>query len=187
MKSLSLDHWRSYFRSANSDIFEIIDHAIMVAASDCPKEFRLRRDGIAERLFSCRLTRCVGCERVELAVSADGGGEEGDNDDDGGCKSGFDRDDGVELEAGASKESKVNGRREHHGEMDGNRGVSNYSFGDAEALTDEIEEESQYVGEVLRIRDILNNREEEVYILYLSLNILHQFLLLCVAILVDSF
>ncbi|XLS79140.1 hypothetical protein HN51_063365, partial [Arachis hypogaea] len=39
----------SYF----SDIFEIIDHVIMMAASDCPKEFRLRRDRIADMLFSC--------------------------------------------------------------------------------------------------------------------------------------
>ncbi|KAE9599747.1 hypothetical protein Lal_00046344 [Lupinus albus] len=153
MKSLSLDHWRSYFRSANSDIFEIIDHAIMVAASDCPKEFRLRRDGIAERLFSCKLTRCVGCDMVELAVSADDAGDEHNDDDD--------RDnDGVEFEAGASKESKVNCSREDHGDMDVNR-VSNFSFGDAEALTDEIEEESQYVGEVLRIKDILLHREEQ--------------------------
>lgn len=154
-----LDHWRNYFRSANSDIFDIIDHAIMVAASDCPKEFRLRRDGIAERLFSCRLTRCLGCDRVKLAVAGDG-------DDGGGCGGGGDDDDGddrddAELEAGASKESKVNScRDDDHGEIDVNR-VTNYSFGEAEALTDEIEEESQFVGEVLRIRDILHNRGEE--------------------------
>ena len=55
MNKGSLDYWRNYFGAANSDIFGIIDHAIMVAASDCPKEFRLRRDGIAERLFSCCL------------------------------------------------------------------------------------------------------------------------------------
>ncbi|CAL0323524.1 unnamed protein product [Lupinus luteus] len=148
MKSLS--HWRSYFHSANSDIFEIIHHAIMVAASDCPKEFRLRRDKIAETLFSCKLSRCVGCDRVELAVSAD---DKEHNDDD---------DDGVEFEAGASKESKVNGGgiREDHRDMNVNH-VSNFSFGDAEALTDEIEEESQYVGEVLRIKNILFNHEEE--------------------------
>ncbi|KAE9588666.1 hypothetical protein Lal_00030366 [Lupinus albus] len=151
MKSLSLDHWRSYFRSANSDIFEIIHHSIMVAASDCPKEFRLRRDKIAETLFSCKLSRCVGCDRVELAVSAVD--KEHNDDDD---------DDGVEFEAGASKESKVNGGgiREDHRDMNVNH-VSNFSFGDAEALTDEIEEESQYVGEVLRIKDILLNHEEE--------------------------
>ncbi|KAL1338362.1 probable mediator of RNA polymerase II transcription subunit 26b [Arachis hypogaea] len=168
----SLDHWRSYFRScsSSSDIFEIIDHAIMVAASDCPKEFRLRRDHIAEMLFSCKQTRCVGCDRVELCVpvdGADGGGARGGGDDDGAYKSsGFhhNRDGVVEFEAGASKESKVNSSRgdiDDHGDMDVNRVLSNYSFGEAEALTDEMEEQSQFVAEVLRIRDILHNRQEE--------------------------
>jgi hypothetical protein len=159
-KSGSLENWRNYFRTANSDIFDIIDHAIMVAASDCPKEFRLRRDRIAERLFSCRLTRCSGCDRVELAVPA---GEEEENDgDDGGCKSSeFDRD-GCEFEAGGSKESKANSSRDDQAEMMNMNQVINYSYGEAEALTDEIEEESQIVEEVLRIKEILYNSEEEV-------------------------
>ncbi|BFG37744.1 hypothetical protein CerSpe_240180 [Prunus speciosa] len=155
-KSGSLNYWRNYFRTANSDIFDIIDHAIMVAASDCPKEFKLRRDRIAERLFSCRLTRCSGCDKVELAVP---GGDGEDDDDDGGCKSGFDRD-GGEVEAGASKESKVNSSRDDQGEMNMNQ-LSNYSYGLAEALTAEIEEESEIVGEVFRIKEIFNNCEEE--------------------------
>nr|KYP59871.1 hypothetical protein KK1_015312 [Cajanus cajan] len=158
MNKGSLDYWRNYFGAANSDIFGIIDHAIMVAASDCPKEFRLRRDGIAERLFSCRLSRCLGCERVELAVSVD---DDDDGEGSGGCKSGFDGDGAeFECEAGASKESKVNSTNDDPGEMNMNQ-VSNYSFGEAEALTDEIEEESQYVEEVFRIKDVLLNCEEE--------------------------
>ncbi|KAL5546720.1 hypothetical protein UlMin_006407 [Ulmus minor] len=151
-RSGPLDQWRSYFRTANSDIFDIIDHAIMVAASDCPKEFRLRRDRIAERLFSSRLTKCSGCDRVELSLPCDEEEYEG-------CKSGFDRD-GGELEAGASKESKVNSSRDDPREMNLN-GVSNYSYGEAEALTDEIEEENQIVGEVFRIKEILRNFEDE--------------------------
>ncbi|XP_062166629.1 probable mediator of RNA polymerase II transcription subunit 26b [Alnus glutinosa] len=157
-KSGSLENWRNYFRTASSDIFDIIDHAIMVAASDCPKEFRLRRDRIAERLFSCRLTRCSGCDRVELAVPD--GEEEEDDDDDGGCKSSeFDRD-ACEFEAGGSKESKANSSRDDLGEMNMNQ-ITNYSYGEAEALTDEIEEESEIVGEVLRIKDILYDCEVE--------------------------
>ncbi|KAK2981070.1 hypothetical protein RJ640_012025 [Escallonia rubra] len=146
LKSGNLDKWRDYFRTANSDIFDIIEHAIMVAASDCPKEFRLRRDRIAEVLFSCRLTRCFGCNRVELAVPE--GSEDG-----GGCKSGCDGD-------GGSKDSKVNSSGDDQGEGNLNQ-VSNYSFGEAEALTDEIEEESQIVGEVLRIKEIVDNNEDE--------------------------
>ncbi|XP_059428742.1 probable mediator of RNA polymerase II transcription subunit 26b [Corylus avellana] len=157
-KSGSLENWRNYFRTANSDIFDIIDHAIMVAASDCPKEFRLRRDRIAERLFSCRLTRCSGCDRVELAVPA--GDEEESDGDDGGCKSSeFDRD-GCEFEAGGSKESKANSCRDDQAEMNMNH-VTNYSYGEAEALTDEIEEESQILEEVLRIKEILYNGADE--------------------------
>uniref|UniRef100_A0A6N2N805 TFIIS N-terminal domain-containing protein n=1 Tax=Salix viminalis TaxID=40686 RepID=A0A6N2N805_SALVM len=123
MKSVSLDYWRDYFRTASSDIFGIIDHAILVAASDCPKEFKLRRDRIAERLFSCRLIKCSGCNQVELAVP---GHDEGERDDRGCCSkrrdgdsSGSDDDDeeevdididdgGFEYEGGGSKESKVN-------------------------------------------------------------------------------
>ncbi|GLT62937.1 hypothetical protein SLA2020_433410 [Shorea laevis] len=117
-----------------------------------------KSDRIAERLFSSRLTRCSGCDRVELAVPA-GEEEEEAVDDDGGCKSSeFDRD-GCEFEAGGSKESKANSSRDDHGEM--NMIQVNYSYGEAEALTDEIEEESQIVGEVLRIKEILYNSEEE--------------------------
>lgn len=157
----ALDQWRNYFRTANSDIFGIIEHAILVAASDCPKEFRLRRDRIAEKLFSCKLTRCFGCDRVELAVPENDGG---------GCKIEFDMD-ACQFEAGgsgskeskvnsSSKESKANSIREDHGEMNMNQ-VSNYSYGEAEALTDEIEEETQIAGEVLRIREILEHSKDE--------------------------
>ncbi|KAJ6426005.1 hypothetical protein OIU84_026562 [Salix udensis] len=181
MKSVSLDYWRDYFRTASSDIFGIIDHAILVAASDCPKEFKLRRDRIAERLFSCRLIKCSGCNQVELAVP---GHDEGERDDRGCCSkrrdgdsSGSDDDDeeevdididdgGFEYEGGGSKESKVNSSiRDNdidNGEMNVNdQLVSNFSFGEAEALTDEIEEVSQTVDEVLRIKDILYNSQDE--------------------------
>ncbi|EEF45077.1 probable mediator of RNA polymerase II transcription subunit 26b [Ricinus communis] len=185
MKSVSLDYWRNYFRTANSDIFAIIDHAIMVAASDCPKEFRLRRDRIAERLFSCRLTRCSGCNHVDLAVPA----HEGENDDGGACKRRDDHhvedddDDDVDIDVcefeagGTSKESKVNSSNNRDdndidiGEVNVNdQLLSNFSYGEAEALTDEIEEESMVVGEVLRIKDILlHSRDESESVLFESL------------------
>lgn len=159
----SLNYWRDYFRTANSDIFDIIDHAIMVAASDCPRELRLRRDRIAERLFSSRLTRwCSGCEKqVELATVPGGDGE-GDDDEGGsddvhrGCKSGFDGG-GGEVEGGGSKESKVNSSS-----RDDEGGLSSDSYGLAEALTDEIEQASQTLGEVFRIRDMFLDYEQEV-------------------------
>ncbi|XP_042485934.1 probable mediator of RNA polymerase II transcription subunit 26b [Macadamia integrifolia] len=141
-KSGALDYWRKYFRSTNFDIFEVIEYAIVVAASDCPKEFKMRRDRIAERLYNCKYTRCSGCDRVELEVP------EKEDGDDGGCKSGRD------FEGFVEKESKVNSCTKDNPEADLNR-VSNYSYDEAEALTEEIEEETQIVGEVLRIKEIL--------------------------------
>ncbi|KAL6997706.1 hypothetical protein U1Q18_007832 [Sarracenia purpurea var. burkii] len=155
IKSGSLDNWRDYFRTSNSDIFDIIEHAIMVAASDCPQEFRLRRDRIAETLFSSKLARCLRCHSMELSVPGDD-----DDEDEGGCKSGFDRDGYGGIESGGSKESKVNSCRDDQVEMNMNQ-VSNYSYGEAEALTNEIEEESQIVAEVLRIKEILDNCQDE--------------------------
>ncbi|CAH8339199.1 unnamed protein product [Eruca vesicaria subsp. sativa] len=73
----SLDNWRDYFRRGDSsDIFEIIDHAIILAAADFPNEFKSRRDGIAQLLFSRNVSRrrCIGC----------GNEVNGDRDDSGG-------------------------------------------------------------------------------------------------------
>ncbi|XP_077218628.1 putative mediator of RNA polymerase II transcription subunit 26b [Tasmannia lanceolata] len=144
MKSSVLDYWRKYFRSANSDIFDVIEYAIVVAASDCPKEFRMRRDRIAEKLFSCRISRCLGCDRVEVAVP---------EEDDGGFKGGLD---GAVF---GGKESKVNSSTTERGEING--AVTNFSYDEAEALTEEIEEESQIFGEVQRIKGVLCNSQDE--------------------------
>ncbi|MQM20715.1 hypothetical protein Taro_053743 [Colocasia esculenta] len=144
-----LDYWRKYFRSANSDIFDVIEHAILVAASDCPTEFRVRRDLIAEKLFSCQLARCAGCDLVRRHQFPETQGEE----DFGG---------GVEMCATGSvdKESKVNSSS-NEAEEHTKWVPSNYSYDEAEALTEEMEEENQIVGEVLRIKGILVNKEEE--------------------------
>ncbi|CAL9100080.1 unnamed protein product [Musa acuminata var. zebrina] len=141
----SLDYWRKFFRSANSDIFEVMEHAILVAASDYPQEFRSRRHQIVEKLFAVLLPRCYGCDRVAE-------GEEGDRS----------------VKRDGEKESKVDSSND--GPEDLNRIVSNYSYDEAEALTEEIEEESQIVGEVLRIKEIFaNHRDESDSILFESL------------------
>ncbi|KAI3993958.1 hypothetical protein MKX01_002971 [Papaver californicum] len=147
-----INYWRKYFQSANTDIFDVIENAIVVAASDFPKEFRNRRDLIAEKLFTCRLSRCLGCDHVELKVRINQG-------DDDGLKSKNTKESGVDFER--ERESKVNSSTDDHlGEMNLNPG-SNYSYDEAEALTEEIENETQTVGEVLRIKGILASSENE--------------------------
>lgn len=149
----SLDSWREYFRRrGDSDIFGIIDHAIMVAATDCPNKFKSRRDKIAELLFSCRVNRCVGCDHLELSVPGDDEANRGTTGNGGG---GTAVDEDYEV-AGGSKESKANSSR-----GDNNQIVSNYTFDEAEALSDEIEEFSVVSKEVARIKEILLNKEDE--------------------------
>ncbi|KAJ6823412.1 uncharacterized protein M6B38_383650 [Iris pallida] len=135
--SPSLDYWRKFFRSTGSDIFRAIESAIGVAASDRPEEFLVRRDQIAQRLFTCRLDRCLGCDRIQQPPPHDSGEGLGDGD-------------------GDSTHRHPN---------------SNYSYDEAEALTEEIEEESQTIGEVLRIKRILDHHQdyESYSLLYDSL------------------
>ncbi|KAK8959305.1 hypothetical protein KSP40_PGU002591 [Platanthera guangdongensis] len=66
-KSGSMDYWR-FFRSTEVNIFEVIEKAIVVTGMNCQKEFRSRRGGIAEKLFSVRVSMCFGCNNVELLV-----------------------------------------------------------------------------------------------------------------------
>lgn len=151
MADASLENWREYFRTANSDIFTVIEHAILIAASDYPYDFKLNRDRVAEMLFTCKVTKCFGCDRVELSVPNAVGlvnTEEKINSeiDCGGSK------DSKESKANSCSRDNEDDLREVMG-MNANL-VSNYSY-DAEALTDEIEEESQMLGEVLRIKETM--------------------------------
>ncbi|KAM7260051.1 hypothetical protein ACFE04_015792 [Oxalis oulophora] len=148
----SLDDWRDYFRTTpNSDIFEIIDKSITIAAFDSPKEFTLRRDRIAEKLFTCTFTRCSGCDGLDIDNNNNNSGVAA-----GGCD--IDIDDDFEQQGmkRSSKEMEFDNRTNH--QMESNY---YYSYDDAEALTDEIEQHSQLVGEVFRIKEILRNSRDE--------------------------
>ncbi|KAH0465669.1 hypothetical protein IEQ34_005772 [Dendrobium chrysotoxum] len=145
--SWSLDYWRKFFRTASSDIFELIEKAIIVAAVDCPKEFKCRRDQIAENLFTSQLSKCYGCNRVGVQGSEDGEYVREEE-----CRS-------VKRELG-EKDSKVDSCNCDPEDLS-RVGISNYSYDEAEALTEVIEEERQIVGEVLRIKEILCNKQEE--------------------------
>lgn len=50
----SMDQWRAFFAQADSDLWTIIDQAILLAASDFPEEFKHKRCEIAETLFAKR-------------------------------------------------------------------------------------------------------------------------------------
>lgn len=140
----SLEYWRRFFRTAPAaaDIFEVVERAIAVAAADSSDELRCRRDRIAELLFTATL-RFPGSSAGQPTPNP--------------------RSEVDEEEGGEEEEQIGDGSvRENGTEIDDNRIVSNYSFDEAAALTEEIEETSQYVGEVFRIKDIILNKDNQV-------------------------
>lgn len=158
---MSLDKWRDYFTTANSDIFSVIEHAIMVAASDFPFDFKLKRDRIAEMLFTCTLTaKCIGCNNAELCVAFDDCVKEivVDGKDSKGSKVSSNSRSGVEV-----------GDDDHTGVMEVNADnqARDQEYADVEALTAEIEEETQFLEEVARIKEVIDEREGKVVCLLL--------------------
>lgn len=128
----STDYWRKFFRSsASPDIFEVIEKAIVVAATDRADEFAARRDGIAQTLYTCRLRRCSRCCEVD-------GGEMPTPEPEVGR---------AEFEAGRVGELNEIGEKER--------------IDEARALAEEIEEESEVAEEVLRLKEIVLNYENE--------------------------
>ncbi|CAD6216911.1 unnamed protein product [Miscanthus lutarioriparius] len=71
----SRDYWLGFFRGAGDNIFDAIDAAITVAASDHPAALRERRDGIAERLFTALLV--TGAAAAAAGAAAGQGGAAG--------------------------------------------------------------------------------------------------------------
>ncbi|EFH39820.1 predicted protein, partial [Arabidopsis lyrata subsp. lyrata] len=119
----------------------------MVAATDCPNKFKSRGDKIAELLFSCRVSRCIGCDHLELSIHGDDEANRGrGTTGDGGGGTAVDED----YEVGGSKESKANIRL-----------LVIYTFDEAHALSDEIEELSVVSKDVASIKEILLNKEDD--------------------------
>nr|POE94058.1 putative mediator of rna polymerase ii transcription subunit 26b [Quercus suber] len=129
MKDKSFSYWRDYFQGVNCSIFEIIENAIIVAATDHPNEFKLQRDG------NFNDEHAIVMANTRLTSNA------------------------ADLEVGGSEQSKVDSSSDQT-EMNTTK-ESKYSYNETEALTDEIDEESEIFLEVLRTKEILENSQDE--------------------------
>ncbi|XP_077239719.1 putative mediator of RNA polymerase II transcription subunit 26b [Tasmannia lanceolata] len=130
MKSDTLDYWWIFFGAAKSDIFDVIEFVITVAASDYPKEFRMRRDRIAEKLYPFQI-------RVLAAITS---------------SQQFQNFEGAVF---GGKTSEVNSRPTEGSDIAFDHQLIN-------SICEEIEDMGQIVGEVLRIKEILSNNQDEV-------------------------
>lgn len=148
-----MERWREMFRGA--DIYDVIRNAILIAGADSPRELLRRRQGIIEWLFAVApvtvpVPAPLACGRV-----VDGAGNR--------------------LPPAAIPD----GGGHPHDDNDGNFAAAEAqtSLIDQqilEALYDEIEEDTQVINEVLRIKDMLINYKEQVIYLYISCSSLDQ-------------
>ncbi|ONK78511.1 uncharacterized protein A4U43_C02F19550 [Asparagus officinalis] len=146
----SLDYWRKFFNCANADVFQVIKYAILVASVDSPAEFLSYRDEITEILYARFPMQCSS-DRAELQTPEDVVEDDDDESSEDTQKESNERERGnsEECEATISNQQSISDRSQFS------------NLDEFEALTNEIEEEQQTVGEVLRIKELLANWREE--------------------------
>ncbi|CAL4950390.1 unnamed protein product [Urochloa decumbens] len=173
----NMEPWRELF--LGRDIYDVIGKAILIAATDSPKEFRRRRDGIVEQIYTAPSSAIIAIPTLHGRSSA--GGEVS----------------GSALQVVSEKGSKVASctvaeaepteepeadeiddegaivaDKQGNGYGDnGNAAVSEVGMDCwLQTLADEMDEETQEINEVLRIKEILlNHHEQSTDILFDSL------------------
>lgn len=159
-----LEPWRELFR--DRDIYDVISKAILVAATDSPQEFRRRRDGIVEQIYTAPTVpvpqgRAAGerSGRAALEVS-----------DKGSKVASCTVVAPAEEPPDEGNNSKKKGTTAAHQHANGN-GDSASADADAfgasgmdwlQSLAEEMDAETQQIDEVLRIKEILLNHHELV-------------------------
>lgn len=149
----SLDYWRKFFNCANTDIFQVIKYAILVASADYPTEFLSWRDQITEVLYNCWSMQCSS-DQAELQAPPEGVLEDDESSEDASKES-------KESKSSSSSSSSEEDEPTISNELSTSYRPEHANLDEFEALTDEIEEEQQTVGEVLRIKGLLTNWREE--------------------------
>eukprot|EP00249_Psilotum_nudum_P003542 c16980_g1_i1 orf=1-570(-) len=146
-----MDRWRPFFAKAGADIWTVIEQAIILAATDYPTEFKDKRSEIAETLFA-RMPHQLRSADTDatrpsgsVVTYATNLVEENEV-----------RDDEEETE---HPRPAFSGRVDRH----------HCSYDDAEALTDEMEEESLLMKELYRIKELLLEPEQSEKIILDSL------------------
>jgi hypothetical protein len=152
-----LEPWRELFRGR--DIYDVIGKAILVAATDSPHEFRRRRDGIVEQIYTAPAA-AIAPATVQLGRSAGevSGGTALQVSDKGSKVASCTV---TVVEPPEKLEGNING-------YGANANANAYAFSEPDemdwlqTLADEVDEETQEIDEVLRIKEILLNHHEQV-------------------------
>jgi len=155
-----LEPWRELFRGR--DIYDVIEKAILVAATDSPHEFRRRRDGIVGQIYTARTVPAVPQGRA----AGERSGRALEVSDKAGSKL-------ASCTVAPAEEPEDNNDKKkgiaaaQHGNGDGDNNTDDTAYGAIgmewlQSLSDQMDAETQEINEVLRIKEILLNHPEQV-------------------------
>ncbi|KAH7307425.1 hypothetical protein KP509_22G058100 [Ceratopteris richardii] len=141
MSHAEMQRWRSFFEASTEDIWTLIHRAIIEAALDYPKEFRRQRDRIGEILFDRRLVQ----DRAD------------DDADD--CEEGEFRKISPSFKCTTPN---VAGWSEQHEVVRGDGDIRSCGKlnDDAQALSDELEEENHILGDLNSMKEALQDGDQ---------------------------
>uniref|UniRef100_A0A0D9UZS4 TFIIS N-terminal domain-containing protein n=1 Tax=Leersia perrieri TaxID=77586 RepID=A0A0D9UZS4_9ORYZ len=131
-----MGRWREMFRGA--DIYDVIRNAILIAAADSPRELHRRRQGIVELLFAVAPVSTSSLADKGKATAPQAGGS-------------------------TTRRRSSAGKRKRSDEDAAAAGNAPSKFKQhaVEKLLDEIDEDTDVLNEVLRIKEILINYKEQ--------------------------
>ncbi|GLT88067.1 hypothetical protein SLE2022_061090 [Rubroshorea leprosula] len=167
MKPEGIDQWREFFGGANSSIFEIIDHAISVAAKDHPEEFKLQRCQIVDKLYSSELNQCP-CHNHNELPNNKKSSEECDTGANGSLQGNGNAGDDLGVIGGSKDGDEIDICQNDPQEINTNQPIKN-SCSEAEALTADTDEEKEIICELDRIREVVQNEDQSERVLLDSL------------------
>ncbi|KAK3163412.1 hypothetical protein QOZ80_1AG0003330 [Eleusine coracana subsp. coracana] len=167
-----LEPWRRFFSGA--DIFNVIAHAILVAAIDSPQEFRRRRDSIVEQIY------VAPARAPTMGTAAAGEGPTGiakhvsteNNGGNGGVATGIpDEPEGGNEEKNVAAEPLATATASNQHVVHGHGGAdAEVGLDWLDMLADEMDEATLETEEVLRIKAILvDHHEQSADVLFESL------------------
>lgn len=151
-----MEPWRELFRGR--DIYDVIGKAILVAATDSPQEFRRRRDGIVEQIYTAPIPQgraAAAGERSRRALEVSDKGSKVAS-----CTvaPAEEPEDNNDRKKGIAAAQHANGNGDNADDAD--YGAAGMEW--LKSLADQMDAETQEINEVLRIKDILLNHHEQV-------------------------
>eukprot|EP01018_Ginkgo_biloba_P018442 Gb_38175 [translate_table: standard] len=163
---MDLDDFRTLFESSGVDIWTVIDMAITVASIDFCKEFKSKRDQIAARLYATTTSRCRNCDSDVARLSASSIKPKHKSR--------------LMLEESHEREGSHDGELQNipHTPFSENDEDEDLTHGGLEENQEDNQEENQAenhaVNEVLRLKELLEDSDQDAYEFFMDIVLLYK-------------